>query len=173
MHPLVNGVHYPDYDAALTGLGAVPDGLLAGVPTFIKDNVDVAGLPTNHGSAAFSARPAKKDSPFVTQYRSLGLTILGKSRLPEFGFSASTEYAAAGPVRNPWNQDYSAGASSGGSAALVATGAVPSRTPTTAAAPSASPPLPAGSSGSSPPAAGSSRTPSRSRCRCGSSARAC
>jgi amidase len=125
MQPLLNGVHYPDYDAALTGLGAVPEGLLGGVPTFVKDNVDVAGLPTNHGSAAFSAQPAKKDSPFVTQFRSLGLTILGKSRLPEFGFSASTEYAGADPVRNPWNPEYSAGASSGGSAALVASGAVP------------------------------------------------
>jgi amidase len=95
------------------------------VPTLVKDNVDVAGLPTNHGSAAFSARPAKKDSPFVGQFRSLGFTILGKSRLPEFGFSASTEYAGAEPVRNPWNREYSAGASSGGSAALVASGAVP------------------------------------------------
>src|SRR5688572_2005423 len=93
-------------------------GLLAGVPTFVKDNVDVAELPTNHGTEAFTASPAKADSPFVTQYRSLGMPILGKSRLPEFGFSASTEYMKADPVRNPWDVDFSAGASSGGSAAL-------------------------------------------------------
>ena len=51
--------------------------------------------------------------------------MLGKSRLPEFGFSASTEYVDDEPVRNPWNPAYSAGASSGGSAALVAAGVVP------------------------------------------------
>ena len=85
----------------------------------------MSGLPTNHGTAAFTAKPAAGDSPFVTQLRSLGLNILGKSRLPEFGFSASTEYLEGDPVRNPWNLEYSAGASSGGSAALVAAGAVP------------------------------------------------
>jgi amidase len=53
------------------------------------------------------------------------MTVLGKSRLPEFGFSASTEYLEGDPVRNPWDLGFSAGASSGGSAALVAAGVVP------------------------------------------------
>jgi amidase len=121
----LNGVHHPDFERARDGADDVPDGVFAGVPTFVKDNVDVANLPTNHGTAAFEAKPAPHDSPFVTQLRSLGLVILGKSRLPEFGFSASTEYADGDPVRNPWNPDYSAGASSGGSASLVAAGVVP------------------------------------------------
>jgi amidase len=126
VQPLVNGVHVPDYDRARkTAAQATAQGVLAGVPTFVKDNVDVEGLPTNHGTEAFVAKPAREDSPFVTQYRALGMTILGKSRLPEFGFSASTEYMSGDPVRNPWNIDYSAGASSGGSAALVAAGVVP------------------------------------------------
>ncbi len=127
MQPLINGVHVPDFDRARrTAAASSPgDAALAGVPTFIKDNVDVAGLPTNHGTAAFVAEPAAKDSPFVTQLRTVGLTILGKSRLPEFGFSASTEYLEGDPVRNPWDTAYSAGASSGGSAALVAAGVVP------------------------------------------------
>jgi amidase len=125
VQPQVNGVHAPDYERARAGADGTPTGLLAGVPTFIKDNVDVEGLPTNHGTEAFRAKPAAADSPFVTQYRSLGMQILGKSRLPEFGFSASTEYMSGDPVRNPWNLGYSAGASSGGSAALVAAGVVP------------------------------------------------
>ena len=125
MQPLLNGMHFPDFERALQQADGTPDGPLRGVPTFVKDNVDVAGLPTNHGTLAFQAKPAKKDSPFVTQFRSLGFTVLGKSRLPEFGFSASTEYADGDPVRNPWDPDYSAGASSGGSAALVASGVVP------------------------------------------------
>jgi amidase len=125
MQPFINGVHHPDYDRAVAEADSHAEGWLAGVPGFVKDNVDVAGLPTNHGTDAFTARAAKKDSPFITQLRATGMTILGKSRLPEFGFSASTEYIRGEPVRNPWHLDYSAGASSGGSAALVASGVVP------------------------------------------------
>lgn len=56
---------------------------------------------------------------------SQGYICLGKSTLPEFGFNASTEPAQGDPTRNPWNLDYSCGASSGGAAALVAAGVVP------------------------------------------------
>ena len=125
MQQHINAVAYADYDRARVSAGAATAGPFTGVPTFVKDNLDVAGIPTNHGTDAFVARPAPKDSPFVTQLRALGVTVLGKSRLPEFGFSASTEYARADPVRNPWNLAYSAGASSGGAAALVASGVVP------------------------------------------------
>lgn len=127
MQPLLGAVEVADYDRALATARAESqaDGTFAGVPTFVKDNVDVAGLPTGHGTDAFTARPAVTDGPFVGQLRAQGLTVLGKSRLPEFGFSASTEYARADPVRNPWNLGYSAGASSGGAAALVAAGVVP------------------------------------------------
>ncbi|MFF8289363.1 amidase [Streptomyces sp. NPDC016309] len=100
-------------------------GALAGVPTFVKDNTDYLGLPTGHGSAAFSPRAARRHAPFARQFLSSGVTVLGKTRLPEFGFSPTTEYEGAEPVRNPWNTGFSAGGSSGGSAALVAAGAVP------------------------------------------------
>jgi amidase len=125
MQPFINAVAHPDYDSGRSSSPSRPDAMFAGVPTFIKDNVDVKGLPTNQGTEAFAAKPAKQDSPFVQQYRSMGFAVLGKSRLPEFGFSASTEYVRAAPVRNPWHPGYSAGASSGGSAALVAAGVVP------------------------------------------------
>ncbi|MFI8256437.1 amidase [Streptomyces filamentosus] len=100
-------------------------GVFAGVPTLIKDNTDYAGLPTGHGSAAFTPRPARRHAPFVRQFLSTGVTVLGKTRLPEFGFSPATEYEDAEPVRNPWHTGHSAGGSSGGAAALVAAGAVP------------------------------------------------
>ncbi|MCY0937258.1 amidase [Streptomyces sp. H34-S4] len=100
-------------------------GAFAGVPTFVKDNTDYQGSPTGHGSAAFTPGAARRHAPFARQFLSSGVTVLGKSRLPEFGFSPSTEYEGAAPVRNPWHTDYSAGGSSGGSAALVAAGAVP------------------------------------------------
>ncbi|MFD3659576.1 amidase [Streptomyces sp. NPDC058659] len=104
---------------------AWPGGAFAGVPTFVKDNTDYVGLPTGHGSAAFTPRAARRHAPFTRQFLSSGVTVLGKTRLPEFGFSPTTEFEGAEPVRNPWNTGHSAGGSSGGSAALVAAGAVP------------------------------------------------
>src|SRR4051812_8740270 len=98
---------------------------LFGVPTFLKDNTDLRGLPTNHGSEAFTPRPARRNGAYSAQYLATGLTIVGKSRLPEFGFNATTEYRTDEPVRNPWDTGHSVGASSGGSAALVASGVVP------------------------------------------------
>src|SRR4029079_1764671 len=90
-----------------------------------KDNENVFGLPTRSGSRATPDAPASADSPFVSEFRSTGVVVIGKSPLPAFGFSASTEFDDAPPTRNPWNLDYSCGASSGGSAALVAARVVP------------------------------------------------
>ncbi|RFU86845.1 amidase [Streptomyces triticagri] len=102
-----------------------PEAPLHGVPTLVKDNTDVAGMPTNHGTDAYRARPATQDGRYARQLLSTGLTVLGKSRLPEFGLNASTEFRSGPPVRNPWHTDRSVGASSGGAAALVAAGALP------------------------------------------------
>ncbi|GGP93442.1 putative amidase AmiC [Streptomyces griseomycini] len=110
-------------DVPAHGSGAA--GAFAGVPTFVKDNTDYQGLPTGHGSVAFAPRAARRHAPFARQFLSTGVTVLGKTRLPEFGFSPTTEYEDAEPVRNPWHTGHSAGGSSGGSAALVAAGAVP------------------------------------------------
>lgn len=100
-------------------------GPLAGVPTYVKDNVDLAGLPTQNGSSAYTATPATRDGKFAEQFLATGVTVLGKSRLPEFGLNASTEFPADEPCRNPWHPQHSVGASSGGAAALVAAGVVP------------------------------------------------
>lgn len=121
----INAVRTPDFDRARTRARSPGTGPFAGVPTFVKDNTDVAGLPTDHGSLAVHADPAKRNADFTDQFLSTGLISLGKSTLPEFGFNASTEYETLPPTRNPWNTDYSSGASSGGSAALVAAGVVP------------------------------------------------
>ncbi|MGT2531934.1 amidase [Streptomyces nojiriensis] len=112
---------YVETPAPAAGTG----GAFAGVPTFVKDNTDYQGLPTGHGSAAFRPGAARRHAPFARQLLSSGVTVLGKTRLPEFGFSPTTEYEGAEPVRNPWHTGFSAGGSSGGSAALVAAGAVP------------------------------------------------
>jgi len=97
----------------------------AGVPSVLKDNTDLAGLPTRHGSHAVPAKPADANAAFAEQFQATGLIPLAKTRLPEFGLTATTEFAADEPVRNPWHTAHSTGGSSGGSAALVAAGVVP------------------------------------------------
>jgi len=107
-----------------TRTGTAGQSVFSGVPTVIKDNTDVERFPTTHGTAAIQPRPARQTSPFARQMLAQGLVCFGKSTLPEFGFNATTEPAHDTPSRNPWNLQYSTGASSGGSAALVAAGVV-------------------------------------------------
>jgi amidase len=121
--PILHAIAVPMFDRPRRA--STESGALYGVPTFLKDNTDLRGEPTNHGSEAFTARPAKRDGAYATQFLATGLAVVGKSRMPEFGFNATTEYMTEEPVRNPWQLDHSVGASSGGSAALVASGVVP------------------------------------------------
>ncbi|MEB4208729.1 amidase [Mycobacterium sp. 94-17] len=123
--PLLNGLAYAAFEQARAATAGPPSGYFGGVPTFIKDNVDVAGQPTMHGTDAWARRNAGADSVFTEVYLATGLTALGKTQLSEFGFSASAEHPRLGSVRNPWDTDYTAGASSSGSGAFVAAGVVP------------------------------------------------
>lgn len=121
----LNPVAFTAYERARRDARDPGDGFFAGVPTVVKDNVDVAGMPTMSGTDAWEPRPAKKDGDFAAMYLATGLVPLGKSQLSEYGFSASAEHPRLGAVRTPWNTEHTAGASSAGSAALVAAGAVP------------------------------------------------
>ncbi|MFL6089183.1 MAG: amidase [Aeromicrobium sp.] len=125
LDPELNALAAADFERALAHAAAPGDGVFAGVPTVVKDNEDVFGLPTLYGSRAIPVKEAPSDSPFVTEFRSTGIVVIGKSTLPAFGFNATTEFDDAPATRNPWNLDFSCGASSGGSAALVASGVVP------------------------------------------------
>ena len=117
VNPALNGVAYEAFDRARAQAAApARAGFFSGVPTFIKDNVDVAGLPTMRGTDAWPPRPAEVDSEFARMYLATGMTSLGKTQMSEYGFSASAEHPRLGPVRNPWNTDHTAGASSSGSA---------------------------------------------------------
>lgn len=100
-------------------------GPLAGVPTVIKENVSVAGMPTTMGSAAVPRTPAAADGGFVSQLLDLGVVPFARTTSPPFGWTATTERPGGDDTRNPWHTGYSSGGSSGGSAALVAAGAVP------------------------------------------------
>ena len=107
------------------GTGALCGGCFAGVPSIIKNNTDFAGLPTLNGSAAVAPTPAVANEPFTDQLLATGVNLVGASSLPAFGLTATTEFADREPTRNPWDLNFSCGASSGGSAALVAAGALP------------------------------------------------
>jgi len=123
INPLLNAVAYKAYKSPRRANDK--SALLYGVPSLLKDNIDLAGMPTNHGTEALVARPAKRDCLYATQLLSTGVTLMGKSRMPEFGLNATTEFRSTPPTLNPWNTEYSVGASSGGAAAVVASGALP------------------------------------------------
>jgi amidase len=121
----LNAITTADYERALDEAARNRDGIFTGIPTLVKDNANVKGLPTSFGARAVPGIPAKSDDRFLKQYLSLGVTLLGKTNLPEFGFNCTAENLDSPPTRNPWHTDYSSGGSSAGSAALVASGAVP------------------------------------------------
>jgi aspartyl-tRNA(Asn)/glutamyl-tRNA(Gln) amidotransferase subunit A len=87
----------------------------------IKDNIDVAGLPTTAGLATRRAHLAQADASAVA-LRAAGATILGKTNLDEGALGTSSANPHFGTVRNPWRREFGAGGSSGGSAAAVAAG---------------------------------------------------
>jgi aspartyl-tRNA(Asn)/glutamyl-tRNA(Gln) amidotransferase subunit A len=97
-------------------------GPLDGVPVTIKDNVDMAGLPTRHGSTTTPETPAAADSPVVARLREAGAVLLGKTTLPEFGWAGLNWSPLKGATRNPWNVGHSPGGSTGGGAAALAAG---------------------------------------------------
>ena len=111
-------------DAAQARLDAGERAPLLGVPIAVKDNVDMSGETTTHGTAA-NERAASADSEVVRRLRAAGAVIVGKTNLPELAMWAHfTASEAHGVTRNPWNTERSAGGSSGGSAAAVAAGMV-------------------------------------------------
>lgn len=100
----------------------VDRGPLHGIPISIKDLIDVAGQPTTAGSRVRRGHVATTDAPVVRRLREAGAVLIGKTNLHEFALGTTSEESAYGPVRNPHDVARSAGGSSGGSAAAVATG---------------------------------------------------
>lgn len=124
--PFLHAVAAEDYERARAASNGAADGPFTGVPTFIKDMVDVAGMTTRWGTQALDGvRPATKTTGIAQQMFDMGMVCLGKTTLPEFGLTPTTEFPHGEPTRNPWNLDHTAGGSSGGAAALVAAGVVP------------------------------------------------
>lgn len=110
---------------ALDELPAQQRGALYGVPMLIKDNIDVAGLPTTGGSALLKDHVPAEDAPLVARLRAAGAVILGKANMTEWanfmtlgmknGFSS-----LGGQTVNPWGAGHDTGGSSSGSGVGVA-----------------------------------------------------
>ena len=101
-------------------------GCFSGVPFLVKDSSPFArGMPFTLGSRAIRGAVAGQDHPLMTGFRSAGLAVLGQTTAPELSLSFATESRRYGVTRNPWALEKGVGGSSGGSAALVAAGAVP------------------------------------------------
>jgi len=97
-------------------------GPLHGIPVGVKDFFDTAGIKTTAAFEYFKDRVPSKDAEVVTKLKKAGAIVIGKMNMHELGMGTTSVISHFGSVHNPWNQDYVAGGSSGGSAAAVAAG---------------------------------------------------
>lgn len=101
-------------------------GPLHGVAVAVKDNIDVAGMPTRCGSAVLDDAPAsRRDARIVDKLREAGAIVVAKTHLHEFAYGPTGLVNASGPAAHPHRPDRIAGGSSSGSAVLVAKDLVP------------------------------------------------
>ena len=99
-------------------------GLLCGLPVGIKDVTPVAGLRTTFGSPIYADHVPDEDALVVKRLRAAGAVILGKTNCPEFAAGGNTFNEVFGRTRNPWDLSKSAGGSTGGGAAALASGMI-------------------------------------------------
>lgn len=102
-----------------------PLGRLHGVPITVKENIDMAGLPTTNGLPAFAGIPAPVDAPVVERMRAAGAIPIGRTNLPDMGLRIHTHSTLHGLTRNPWGERLTAGGSSGGEGSALASGMSP------------------------------------------------
>jgi amidase len=99
-----------------------PLGPLHGVPFTVKENIDVAGQATTWGVRPLADAVAPMDAPVVERMRAAGAILVGRTNLPDMALRSHTDSSLHGLTKNPWNPARSAGGSSGGDAAALATG---------------------------------------------------
>jgi amidase len=100
-------------------------GPLHGVPFTVKENIDCLDSATTHGVPRLEKSMPFSDAPIVARMKAAGAIPIGRTNLPEFGLRLSTDNPLRGRTLNPWSPHVTAGGSSGGEAAALATGMTP------------------------------------------------
>ncbi len=127
VNPELNATVFRMDELALAAADApLPDGPFRGVPIVIKDlDGFCAGVPYTMSSRFLANFVPDHDAEVIARLRRAGFLFVAKTNCPELGILGTTEPELRGPTHNPWNLAHTPGGSSGGSAALVAAGAVP------------------------------------------------
>ncbi len=133
VNPTINAVVRVLEEEALAAANAADEawargetlGPLHGVPVTTKVNIDQAGCPTDNGVVAYRDNIATQDHPVVVNLKRAGAVIIGRTNTPAFSMRAFADNALHGRTLNPRDPALSAGGSSGGAGAAVATGIGP------------------------------------------------
>lgn len=133
VNPAINAVTVVLADAALAAADAADRavaaggelGPLHGVPMTVKENIDVAGSATTQGLVAMKDAVPAVDAPHITQMKTAGAIAMARTNMPDVGLRYHTDNALRGATKNPWDARRTAGGSSGGEAAALATGMTP------------------------------------------------
>lgn len=100
-------------------------GPLHGVPITVKQNIDLVGSATNQGVVALADALPAADSPVAERMKAAGAIPIGRTNCPDMGLRLHTDSGLFGLTRNPWHPDRTAGGSSGGEGAALASGMSP------------------------------------------------
>ncbi|TFG24695.1 MAG: amidase [Promethearchaeota archaeon] len=130
INPIINAYCTPTFDLARETAKKADDavkkgeklGLVHGVPTSIKDEVETKGIRSTFGCVIFENYIPEEDDVAVARLKDAGMVMLGKTNLPPFGYAPITYNLIFGSTKNPWNLERTPGGSSGGAAAAVASG---------------------------------------------------
>ena len=133
VNPKINAVVQIDAETALEQAQDADDALakgnvqgpLHGVPMTIKDNLDTAGMVTTGGTKGRETFIPQEDATVVARLREAGAILVGKTNTPELTLAYETDNLIYGRTNNPYDLSCTSGGSSGGAAAIVATGGVP------------------------------------------------
>ena len=130
LQPKLNAFVHLDAEAARTQACRAEEtvrrgdalGLLFGIPITLKSCIDVAGWPSPAGSLLRRDYVAQADATLAARLRAAGAIFLGNTNTPEFLMAYETDNLISGKTSNPWDLSRSAGGSSGGEAAAIASG---------------------------------------------------